>query len=138
MSADILLLRKTVEPNLKAIDHICSELRSGIFQQIPRADRFPVELMLREALANAIVHGCASGEAARVWCEIERMSGGVAIRVGDSGAGFDWRSSVRRSETHAAESGRGLLILRQLSNTLTFNEKGNQVEVVRNFRRKKK
>lgn len=126
----LLLFHARLAATLEAVDRVCSDLRSGGFREIPESERFPVELLLREALTNAVVH---AGSACEVWCEIERLDRGVAVRVRDSGEGFDWRSSVHGAAGPRAESGRGVEILRRYSSALRFNEKGNLVEAIRVF-----
>ncbi len=117
---------------IEAVDQVCCELRHRGLAQLPRAERFAVELLVREALTNAVLHGSGASE---VWCEVERLECGVAVRVGDGGHGFDWRSRLHSASDSQAESGRGMNILRRYSSALRFNEKGNQVEAIRIFRR---
>ncbi|HTS74987.1 MAG TPA: ATP-binding protein [Bryobacteraceae bacterium] len=117
---------------LEAVDQVCCELRNRGLAQLPREERFAVELLVREALANALLHGSAAKE---VWCEVERLECGVAVRVGDDGEGFDWRSWLHSAADSKAESGRGVNIMRRYSSALRFNEKGNLVEAIRIFSR---
>ncbi len=125
-----ILLEASLAPTLEAVDRVCADLRRDGFRDIPESERFAVELLLREALTNAVVH---AGSACQVWCEVERLERGVAVRVRDCGEGFDWRRHLRGGSPAALESGRGVSILRQYSSALRFNEKGNQVEAVRVF-----
>jgi anti-sigma regulatory factor (Ser/Thr protein kinase) len=136
MSAEtgLMLLRARLT-TIEAVDQVCGELRNRALAQLPREDRFAVELLVREALANALLH--ASG-AKQVWCEVERLECGVAVRVGDDGEGFDWRTWLHSAADSKAESGRGVNILRRYSSALRFNEKGNQVEAIRIFSRGEK
>jgi anti-sigma regulatory factor (Ser/Thr protein kinase) len=124
-----MLLRREVTAAFPEIDRLCGELRTGVLADFPPRERFAVELLLREALTNAVRHGTGAGGLVR--CEIEWIGNGVAIRVCDSGSGFDWRKSEHLTCDSRAESGRGIQILRQYSNALRFNESGNSVEVIR-------
>jgi len=126
-------LQRCISPSLTEVDGLCAELRAGVLGRIPTSERFVVELLLREALTNAVLHGaklCADGT---VRCHIEHLPGGITMRISDSGAGFDWRRALYAAGVSLAESGRGIQILRQYASALRFNEKGNCVEVTRMF-----
>ena len=118
---------------LEAIDGVCSDLRDGVLGEIPQSERFPVELMLREALTNAVRHGLGGDPKGAVCCEIECLCGGVALRISDSGDGFPWREQLDGTPASLAESGRGLRILSLYADALRFNEAGNRVEIIRMF-----
>jgi anti-sigma regulatory factor (Ser/Thr protein kinase) len=129
-----VLLNRRIAATAQAVDQFCAELRQ--IEQIPLAERFAVELLAREALINAVLHGAGSAEdgAREVWCEVEWIGCGVAVRVHDSGPGFDWRHYLHSEPDVEAESGRGIPILRRYTSALRFNQKGNQLEAVRIFR----
>ena len=116
---------RTVLPaTLDAVDRLCGELRGGLFASLPCAERFPVELLLREALTNAVVHGLKGGPQGEVHCEIECFSGGVTIHVCDTGEGFDWRPRLDAPKVGTlSESGRGIEIMRRYSSGLPFQLK---------------
>ncbi|HML17247.1 MAG TPA: ATP-binding protein [Bryobacteraceae bacterium] len=126
------VLQRRVPTTLEAIDAICGELRGGCFE-IPEDELFTVELLLREALTNAVLHAPETNPSCEIWCEIERIRSGIAMRIRDTGTGFDWRRHLHSTPTAAAESGRGIHILRRHSSALRFSEQGNQVEVIRIF-----
>ena len=128
---------RTVLPaTLDAVDRLCGELRGGLFASLPCAERFPVELLLREALTNAVVHGLKGGPQGEVHCEMVIFSAGVTIHVCDAGEGFDWcralsprlrwgrcRSPAVASKLCAATPGH-----------LQFNSNGNCVRATRAFK----
>ncbi len=93
---------------------------------------FACELLLREALNNAVFHG-SHNEGATVDCTIRAKRGRILILVQDEGSGFDWRPVLHR-ETHPSEpGGRGLEIYRKYANLVRFNEKGNAVALLRHL-----
>ena len=56
----------------------------------------------------------------------------LTLTIEDSGPGFDimkWNEKDKDKDS-AALSGRGLLLIKQLCESVTFNESGNKVEVV--------
>jgi len=127
------VVERRLVTSLEAIDGICSDLREGAFCEIPQSERFPVELMLREALTNAVRHGISGKSDGAVCCEIECLCGGVALRISDTGDGFPWREQLVDAPVPLAESGRGLQIMRLYADTLRYNEAGNRVEIIRMF-----
>jgi anti-sigma regulatory factor (Ser/Thr protein kinase) len=131
MKDKAVVLRRSIPAILSSIDRLCCELRQGLLAELPAGERFALELLLREALTNAICHGAA--QACEVWCEIERLDDGIAMRVCDPGKGFDWRKCMQAAAAPLAESGRGIAILLRYASVVRFNESGNWVEVVRRF-----
>ncbi len=62
-----------------------------------------------------------------------RRGGELRILCEDSGSGFDFAAlilALESGEPQARYAGRGLVLLQQLSRSLTFKEQGNHVEVV--------
>jgi anti-sigma regulatory factor (Ser/Thr protein kinase) len=92
-----------------------------------------VELLLRETLLNAVIHGSRNDPAERVRCLVKRTAGGVRIWVADSGKGFDWRNWQLGEETPVAASGHGLRILHLYAKRIRFNDRGNRLELLREF-----
>jgi len=87
--------------------------------------RFSVQLLLREALNNAVFHG-SGGNAMRQIRFVFRIAGdAIEMTVGDDGPGFDWRAILARKMDDAAASGRGLAIMMIYADDVSFNEQGN-------------
>ncbi len=112
------------------IEKIVSVLTS---RQVPEETLFCVRIALEEAITNAIEHGNKGDPSRFVWVEYEILKSNVRFVVRDEGDGFDHR--LRSSELESAEilrdRGRGLLILKQLMDELSFNEKGNEITLVK-------
>jgi anti-sigma regulatory factor (Ser/Thr protein kinase) len=126
-----IVLQRSMPATMPAIDQLCCELRDGLLAELPAGERFALELLLREALTNAVCHG--ANEASEVGCEIEWLENGVVMRISDTGKGFDWRKCMDAAPAPLAESGRGIAILRRYASAVRFNDSGNWVEVVRRF-----
>lgn len=91
-----------------------------------------VELALREALANAVLHGNRQDSEKRVHisCEIQ-FRGGVSIIVRDEGQGFDPAkvsdpTTVNNIESH---HGRGIYLMRALMDEVHFERGGAEVRM---------
>lgn len=118
-------LERRLPATLEAVDLLCAELRCGFLAAVPEAERFAVELLLREALTNAVLHGVRGAPDGEVSCSLRLLNGGIELRVVDSGAGFDWHMQGEGPAPSLAESGRGLEILHRYSSSVRFNPKGN-------------
>lgn len=93
-----------------------------------------LEIVLFEALANAVVHGNGARPDREVFLRAYGSPGwGAAIFVRDEGQGFepkeipDPRAEVDRLRTH----GRGVFLMRQLMDLVTFRRGGREVLLVR-------
>jgi serine/threonine-protein kinase RsbW len=97
------------------------------------ADAFGAELLLREVLTNAVVHGCGKDPSKQVRCSWRLRNGSVLIAVADDGPGFDWRAAAGRQPDDENTSGRGMEILRAYSTRVRFNARGNSVVILKRF-----
>ncbi len=93
---------------------------------------FEVETALREALANAIIHG-AKGDPSQkiqfcVSCDEDR---GLLIVVKDPGPGFDLRRipTPIDGEELFATHGRGIYLINQLMDEVKFEKGGSEIHM---------
>lgn len=93
---------------------------------------FEIETALREALANAVRHGCA-GDPDRsvqvcVACDERR---GMLIVVRDPGPGFDPASleTPVRGESLYSDHGRGIYLINQLMDEVSFHRGGTEIRM---------
>jgi serine/threonine-protein kinase RsbW len=87
---------------------------------------------LTEALSNAMLYGNSRDPSKRVLVEIALQAGRLEARVTDQGPGFD-PSTVpdpTSPENITKPCGRGLFLMRQLLDEVSFNDQGNQVTLV--------
>jgi len=118
---------------IKYIDKVCGELAVWLLELELGDHSFPVQLLVREALNNAILHGCQQNEALLVQLEIQVSEADIVVTVQDEGPGFDWQSLLNKTElteTHQT-SGRGLWIYKLFASQVEFNPAGSQVRLVR-------
>ena len=108
----------------------------AVVQAIPCAPEEidDVELALREALANAILHGNQSDPTKRVavacFCDCE-ANRGLLLVVRDEGAGFDPAEvpDPTTADTIYSAHGRGIFLMRQLVDEVRYRNGGNEVEL---------
>jgi serine/threonine-protein kinase RsbW len=99
-----------------------------------RADKsnFAIELALREAIANAIVHGNQEDPYKRVyvWCRCT-TDGDVWVTVQDEGEGFDVETvpNPTAPENLFRGSGRGIYLMKTLMDQVRFEQRGTAVHL---------
>ena len=118
-----------------AIEQFCCDFQVWKERVCAQVDGFSAELLLREALMNSVLHGCAGNPRKRVCCVLRTRSRRLFIAVRDEGKGFDWRALWNRHADVDAARGRGLEILRKYSDAVRFNAKGNAVMLMTRFER---
>jgi anti-sigma regulatory factor (Ser/Thr protein kinase) len=91
-----------------------------------------VELAAREALANAIRHGCAGDKSKQIQCCVTYEDPGeVVIVIRDPGPGFDVGSvpDPMEPQNMFRSSGRGVYLINQLMDEVGFRDGGREVEM---------
>ena len=86
-----------------------------------------LETALREALANAIVHGNQEDPHKRVYVTCRCSTGGeVSITVRDEGQGFDSNvvADPTTPENRLAKHGRGIYLMKTLMDEIRFEQGG--------------
>jgi len=105
-----------------------------------RRCRFPedrladVEIAVREALANAIQHGNRNRPSRKIFLRCYAgPRAGILVAVRDQGNGFDPDKvpDPRRAERRYLTHGRGLLLMRELMDTMTYRRGGREVVLYR-------
>jgi serine/threonine-protein kinase RsbW len=122
-------LALTLPATLPAVDQACVEIRAWLTEWELGRLYFEVTLLAREALINAIVHGCAKDPAKEVQFTITRQGDDLVMVVEDPGPGFDWKRQIHRLVDLAKEHGRGMLIFRSYAAAFTYNDKGNRLTI---------
>ena len=100
-------------------------------QCIPGAER-DVELALREALVNAVVHGNQKDPEKKVHIRCRCGPGKeISIVVTDQGKGFDFEKTAGNGPTPdpAAEHGRGIPLMKAYMDDMHFERDGSEVHM---------
>ena len=93
---------------------------------------FDVELALREALGNAVVHGNQEDPEKEVLIHCRCGPGNeISIVVTDQGKGFDVGQTVRNGLAldPTAEHGRGILLMKAFMDDVRFERGGSEVHM---------
>ncbi len=126
-----------IEVTLNADSTAISPVVEGIMEMARRLEcaagkEFEIETALREALANAIVHGCKNDPSKKVQCCVgcddER---GMLIVVRDPGSGFDPFAipDPCRGENVFSNHGRGIYLINQLMDEVKFERNGTEIHM---------
>jgi serine/threonine-protein kinase RsbW len=124
-----VLIASTIE----AINPIVEKLMGLLTTNCcPHEHEFAVETALREALANAVVHGNHSDARkkvrVRVGCDSMR---GILIAVKDQGEGFDptMLSNPLIREHVTSDHGRGIFLIKRLMDETNFDDGGREIHM---------
>ncbi len=110
-----------------AVDVVCLGARAALERRRLAAHCFAVDLLLREFLNNAIIHGHRSVRRRRVRAGMRITRKWIVLRIADRGAGFDWRARRREPPDATSPCGRGMAIGAAYAQQVQFSPRGNAV-----------
>ena len=120
--------------NIHSIEHAVEYVMSRCRTCSPEARRLNLNFRvgLTEALSNAMLYGNRDDPSKRVLVEVRLADGRLRATVRDQGTGFDPTSvpDPTTPENLARPCGRGLFLMKQLLDEVTYNERGNEVTLV--------
>lgn len=90
-----------------------------------------IYLCISEAVINSIKHGNKNDLDKQVSIIVDCSNVEMNIQIEDEGDGFDIKKvgNPTLKENINKESGRGIFIIKNLSDKIEYNEKGNQVQL---------
>jgi serine/threonine-protein kinase RsbW len=119
-----------IPSRLDQVEALCLEIRAALDGNKLKWAAFTIELVVRECLNNAVLHGNYNDASKRVALNLCWTSSWVCLQVADEGEGFDWKKALRRPPPNLENpSGRGLYIVTCYADPVLFNRKGNQITV---------
>ena len=88
-------------------------------------------ISVTEAVTNAIMHGNQRDENKKVCVDCNRRREEIAFTIRDEGDGFNYGALPDPTEpcNRLKLHGRGVFLMRQLSDNLVFHNNGNTVEI---------
>jgi serine/threonine-protein kinase RsbW len=130
-SAPFVELRQSLPSQVEVISQFVDQLMRFILHfRFADGSEIDIEMAMREALANAVIHGNAENPRKRVYLECRCYTDGeVSITIQDEGRGFD-ASAVpdpTTPESRLFEHGRGIYLMRTLMDEVSFE--GNSAVV---------
>lgn len=112
-----------------------------VYGQIEECNLFEIKVILNELILNAIKHGnkCDCSKNVKVTAGITR-SEHAFFMITDEGSGYDYQCMLEKPQfclddftdiCDIKETGRGIMIVKNLTEKLKFNRKGNKVLVIK-------
>jgi serine/threonine-protein kinase RsbW len=130
-SVPFIELRQSLPSRVTAISPFVDQLKRFIVKFRPAdGSEDDIEIALREALANAVIHGNGGNSCRQVYVTCRcYMDGEVLITVRDEGGGFDSSAMLdpTSSENLLSTHGRGIYLMKSLMDEVRFEEGGAAV-----------
>jgi serine/threonine-protein kinase RsbW len=130
--SELSAVGNTVKEVIEYLQTVCCDIDDSIL--------FDIKVILNELIINAIKHGNLQepSKFVKVYAEVCKEDC-IFITVEDEGEGYDYKSlQLKATDIYSngalcnlAEEGRGILIVKNLCNSLKYNEKGNTVFVTK-------
>jgi serine/threonine-protein kinase RsbW len=116
-----------IPSRLADAESLCLKIRGLLEESDLGNASFAVELLARECLNNAVIHGnqnCADKSILLRLCLGRKW---IRLEVSDEGPGFDWRLVREDKLNTTVPSGRGLMLYALYAKRVRFNRSGNQI-----------
>ena len=130
-------LRRQIPADLNAVEAVALEIRQAAAGLCSPLDAFAVELLVREALTNAVLHGCRLDPEKSASISVRLTANRMVLAVSEKGPGFDWRKQLLHDADDLDQSGRGMEIYRTLADRVRFNSAGNSLALTKSFNDRK-
>ena len=132
-TGSLLEIKASIPSELNAISTLVDRMMRLIEgAHCVAGEEYDVELALREALNNAVVHGNRLN--ARKFVHIRcrcRVGNGISLAVSDQGEGFDARTvhDPLAAGNLVAEHGRGIRLMKSAMDLVSFERRGTAVHM---------
>jgi serine/threonine-protein kinase RsbW len=123
------LLHWAISSDLAEVDAVCLELRKFFTGLGLKDGFFGPELLAREFLNNAVLHGNLGQAEKQVTITIRVGRRWIRIRITDEGSGFNWRELRNRQPEETSTQFRGLPIGSIYADRIKYNRQGNEVTI---------
>ena len=132
-----LQLNMSIAADVNAVSPVVERVMEIVKQsKCAEGKEFEVETSLREALANAIVHGCKNDPNKQVqFCVACDETRGMLIVVRDPGPGFDPAdipSPIQGKELYSSH-GRGIYLINQLMDEVRIERGGTEIHMIKSW-----
>ena len=103
------------------LNNLMSELNTPIFLN------YKIQLAVHEAFVNSLIHGNKKNKRKKIKISALQESQKLMISIEDEGEGFDYTNISDVPPDINNESGRGLYLMKKLSDKIIFENKGSKV-----------
>jgi serine/threonine-protein kinase RsbW len=130
-------LRVKINIRLSADLNKLSDVVDGVVAMLKAMDcgcgkELELQISLREALANAIIHGCKNDSSKQVQCTVACDEGrGLLIVIRDPGEGFDPRKVANPlvGQNIFSDHGRGVFLINELVDKVKYEKGGTEIHM---------
>jgi serine/threonine-protein kinase RsbW len=122
LSADVNAISPIVEAVLRLVEQLA----------YAAGKEFEIEMALREALANAVIHGCKGDPKKKIECSVTGdQDRGILIVVSDPGDGFDpaHLPSPTDGQNLFSDHGRGIFLISRLMDEVQYERNGAKIRM---------
>ncbi len=115
-----------ISPVAAWVMHLVGQLEYAVGKE------FEIEMALREALANAVLHGCKGDSAKKIEFSVTgEKERGILIIVRDPGEGFDHAAlpSPTDGENLFSDHGRGIYLINKLMDEVKYERDGREIHM---------
>lgn len=121
-------LRITMLPSFENIDRADAACAAELDRRHAPVNAFAVRILLREAVLNAVTHGCGEMPDGLVRMALVFGDEEATLIVEDNGPGFIWENRNDGFDV-TGDGGRGLPLMKIYASEMRYNEAGNRVEL---------
>ena len=127
-----------IKSDLDSIDEVISTIITEIENYTDEQTMYSIRLMVSEIIINAHCHGNCGDSSKNIEISFKATKEKFRIRIKDEGEGFDPNNvpNPLLSENLDKPSGRGIYLVREISDELIFHGKGNDIEIIKNWSKK--
>ena len=127
---------KIFKSEVYCVNDIIQELMLFLSKNLPsisQEDKYDLRLVFSELLFNAVIHGNHKDINKNVTLFVEILPSNIIFSsIQDEGNGFNFESLLNQSPSKDEanifnENGRGIKLVSALTDKLSFNSKGNQI-----------
>jgi serine/threonine-protein kinase RsbW len=116
----------TISPVVALVMRLVGDLKYA------EGKEFEIEMALREALANAVLHGCKGDPTKQIECSVSGdKDRGISIMVRDPGEGFDVSNLAcpTTEQNLFSDHGRGIYLINNLMDEVKYERNGSEIHM---------
>ena len=121
-------LVRTIPSKSAEVEFLCMNIRTFL-QACGTRKAFEIELLTRECLANAMLHGNKNDQARLITLQLHLGRIWIRLRVRDEGEGFRWKGKDLETVDATTTCGRGLQLCRLFAAKMKFSNSGNEISL---------
>ncbi len=118
-----------INATVEQVDEAVIAVKTRLQREFSEYEDFALELVLREALMNAVKHGNDFDAGKKVHLEVTWDQHFFYIQIKDEGLGFSYVPKESAPLVPSNENGRGLPIIEHYAEQLEFNDRGNEIRI---------